>query len=365
MSDAPLDSSVVPTSRAQGLARGVFAAALIAIVAYALWGFLPALAWAGILAIASWPLYRRVSERCPEHVRHVWLPALFTLAVGLVFILPIVVFGVMVRHETVTAFAWIDEIRHNGAPVPQGLAQMPYIGGSIASWWHENLESPESAAAFMRGIDRHQLMAMSETFGAKAGHGLLIFIFTLLALFFLYRDGVGFSASLHSLATRVFGPRGEKLGRQIVESVHGTVDGLVLVGFGEGLVLAIGYYFTGVPQATLLGVATAIGAIIPFGAFIMFSIASGLLIYQGATFAAIFIFGLGLAVLFVADHIVRPIVIGNATRLPFVWVLLGILGGVETWGLLGLFLGPAMMSVLVDLWREVTNPSTTEPAAKA
>ncbi len=57
-------------------------------------------------------------------------------------------------------------------------------------------------------------------------------------------------------------------------------------------------------------------------------------------------------VTFVADHFVRPVLIGGTTRLPFLWVLLGILGGVETWGLLGLFLGPAIMAALMLLWRE-------------
>jgi predicted PurR-regulated permease PerM len=59
-----------------------------------------------------------------------------------------------------------------------------------------------------------------------------------------------------------------------------------------------------------------------------------------------------MAVIFVADHFVRPILIGNATRLPFLFVLLGIFGGLETFGLLGLFLGPAIMSVLFAVWKQ-------------
>jgi predicted PurR-regulated permease PerM len=62
---------------------------------------------------------------------------------------------------------------------------------------------------------------------------------------------------------------------------------------------------------------------------------------------------------FVADHFVRPVLIGGSTRLPFVWVLLGILGGVETFGLLGLLLGPALLAVLIALWRELAAPEIT------
>ncbi len=66
-----------------------------------------------------------------------------------------------------------------------------------------------------------------------------------------------------------------------------------------------------------------------------------------------------MAVTFSADHFVRPVLIGGATKLPFIWVLLGILGGVEVWGLIGLFVGPAIMAALIMLWREWTR----EPAA--
>ena len=64
------------------------------------------------------------------------------------------------------------------------------------------------------------------------------------------------------------------------------------------------------------------------------------------------VLAVGFAVTFAADHFVRPALIGGATKLPFLWVLLGILGGVETFGLIGLFLGPAAMAVLILLWRE-------------
>jgi predicted PurR-regulated permease PerM len=70
--------------------------------------------------------------------------------------------------------------------------------------------------------------------------------------------------------------------------------------------------------------------------------------------------------LFIADHFVRPVLIGGATRLPFLLVLFGILGGLETMGILGLFLGPAMMAAMVALWREWTDEAATiEPQPTA
>lgn len=355
---AAAEASAEPGAmRAQGIARAAFAVALFLLCVWLLWSSAPALAWAAIIAIATWPLFQSLKARCPANLRRVALPAAFTIAIGLVFVAPVALLGFLMSREVQSVYAWIDLVRRNGLVAPNWLSQLPLLGASIASWWHQNLERPEDAAALVKGLNHRDIVAFSESFGGHIGGILLTFTITLLTLFFLFRDGKSLSGSLEVLSERLFGPRGKLLGLQIVASIHATVDGLVFVGIGEGLVLTIAYFVAGVPQATLLGIATAIGAIIPFGAFFMFSMASLLLIYKGSTIAAAAIFVLGLAVLAVADHLIRPIVIGNATRLPFLLVLLGILGGVETCGLLGLFLGPAIMTVLVDLWREGTHVS--------
>jgi predicted PurR-regulated permease PerM len=76
------------------------------------------------------------------------------------------------------------------------------------------------------------------------------------------------------------------------------------------------------------------------------------LMISGKALAAAIIVVAGAFVAFIADHFVRPTLIGGATRLPFIWVLLGILGGITAWGLVGLFIGPAIMAALILLWRE-------------
>jgi predicted PurR-regulated permease PerM len=87
----------------------------------------------------------------------------------------------------------------------------------------------------------------------------------------------------------------------------------------------------------------------------VFCVAALYLIAQGNLVGAIVIVASGFVVVFIADHVVRPVLIGGHARLPFLWVLLGILGGVESLGFLGLFVGPAVMAALVALWREWTE----------
>jgi len=110
-------------------------------------------------------------------------------------------------------------------------------------------------------------------------------------------------------------------------------------------------------------IATCILATIPFGAPLMFCVAALLVMANGGALWAIGLIVFGFLVVFATDHVIRPMVIGGATRIPFLLVLLGILGGLSSLGLVGLFVGPALMAVIVAVWRDlsaVTNASESD-----
>jgi predicted PurR-regulated permease PerM len=269
--------------------------------------------------------------------------------------LPIVVTGLQAAREAGTVFAWIESARRDGIPVPDFVAHLPFFSAQAHNWWQDNLADPEAASDLLSRLRRPEYMVAGRQVGIAILHRLVIFGFCLLTLFFLFKDGDAFATQLRRAGARAFGPVGERIGQQTIASIHGTVNGLVLVGLAEGLLLYMIYLAVGVPRPTLLGMATAIGAMIPFGAPLIFGLAALLALTQGSMAGAIVIVVMGSVISFVADHFVRPILIGSATRLPFIWVLFSILGGVTTWGLLGLFVGPAIMSALILLWREWTE----------
>src|SRR4051812_39245591 len=159
------------TSRRQAAARYVFA---FAIVALALWTFakyLPALGWAGVIAIATWPLYLRWRERSRGALRAA-LPALFAIAIGLVFLAPVVGAGWFVGREARAAAHWLEEARKHGVAPPEGLEKLKFVGPSAVAWWRENLAEPESAEGLIKGFEKAPLIAMSEHLGAAAGRRL-------------------------------------------------------------------------------------------------------------------------------------------------------------------------------------------------
>lgn len=353
-----MDNASVDTPepvRAHRIAWVVLALVLIALGIWTLEEFTAALVWAAILAVAFWPSFQRVSRYWPPGRHNILLPLLFTLGIALVFVLPIVLAGMQVGREVRNVVAWIDSARHAGIPVPEFIGHLPIFAGRTRQWWQQNLSDPDAASDFLTHLWDPKYVLAGREVGIAILHRLVTFGFCLLTLFFLFRNGDDLAAQLRHASARAFGPVGERIGLQTVASIHATVNGLVLVGLAEGLVLYAVYLMTDVPRPALLGGLTAIGAIIPFGAPLFFGIAAVLALAQGSMTGAIVIVAAGATTTFVADHFVRPVVIGSATRLPFLWVLLGILGGVATWGLLGLFLGPAIMSALILLWREWTE----------
>src|SRR5580704_19242115 len=113
--------------RAQRIAWVVLALALTCLGLWTLKEFLGALAWAGVLAVAFWPSYQAIRKRWPFGQSHVLLPLLFTLGIGLVFVLPIVLAGMQAGREAHTLFAWIDSARRNGIPVPELIGHLPFF----------------------------------------------------------------------------------------------------------------------------------------------------------------------------------------------------------------------------------------------
>ena len=182
-----------------------------------------------------------------------------------------------------------------------------------------------------------------------------------MALFMLLRDGETIAARLLGLADRWLGAPGERLADRMVVAVRGVVNGTVVVAVGEGVIIGIGYLVAGVPHAVLFAILTAAFAMLPLGAWFAFTAAALVMLLEGGSgIAAALVFGWGALVMVIGDNFVQPGLIGGAARLPFLWALIGIVGGLETFGLVGLFLGPVIMAALLTIWREWVGASSPQ-----
>jgi len=347
MTEAAAD---VGMDRRQRWVSGVATAVLALAGLVVMREFLPALAWAVVIAIGIWPFYDRLARRWPKHQREL-LPAATILLILLVLVIPLMLVGLPVLKDSHEAAGWLQQAKTTGLAPPPFLANLPF-GARLTQLWHDNLGQPGALSVVAGRTMQGGVVKLGRHFGAEALHRLMLMGFMLLSLFFLLRDAEGVTEQLRVASRRAIGPAGERVGQQMFRQVQGTVNGLVLVGLAEGLILGVVYWIAGVPHAALFGLLTGLLAMVPFGATLALGVSALALLAAGKAVAALVVAGVGLVVTFLADHFVRPVLIGGATRLPFIWVLFGILGGVETFGLVGLFVGPTIFAALILLWRE-------------
>jgi len=350
-----------PASPGQKTARYILIGALVLLGGWMLRHFLGALCWAVVLAIATSPLYDRWLARFRGRWRHVWASLTFTVLLGIVLIVPIVYGGFVAVREGFSVVHSFAESVKNGAPtIPDWIQQLPWIG----QWLNEQLSvrlADSAAAAHTVSQARPTFVELTRVLGAQIFRRSVTLVFTLLTLYFVYLNRDALQAEVPRVGSRLFGPTVESLLLRAVDAIRATVDGIILVAVAEGAVMCAVYAFAGAPHPILSGVVTGIFAMIPFAAPVAFGSIALLMLTQGAVGAGVGIAIAGCIVLFIADHFVRPAIIGGGARLPFLWVLLGILGGIESFGLVGIFLGPALMAALVSLWRSWVAVSAAEP----
>jgi predicted PurR-regulated permease PerM len=350
--EARRDDGVAPLPLHPGARSAARTALAVALVGAALWtasDFLSALIWAAVLAIALWPLYVKATGRFaggPSGAS----AFLFTLAVAIAVILPVALVTWQIAEQSDMLGKWIAHSRAEGVPVPDWIARLPIVAGALEQWWRDNLIKPESAAAWLQNIHAETVV---KTFGGQLLHRVFMLFVSLIALFVILRSGDHVAGQLLATADRILGEPGEGLVEKTIDAIRGTVNGTVVVAVAEGLLIGAGYLLAGVPDAALFTVMTIAFAMVPFGAWATFAIAALALVAGGGSgMAAAAVLAWGAVVMVSGDQFVLPLLLGSATRLPFLFAFVGLFGGLASFGLIGLFLGPVIMAAVLTIWRE-------------
>lgn len=319
---------------------------------YIIHHFIPSLAWAAIIVVATYPLYRRWKRLFGAKKD---LAALcFTAVLALILIIPLSwLIGVLVS-ELQLLINYLQIVNRDGGPPPLFLERVPVIGHEMSTYWDANIGKPGIIKYYLSNL--HLTLTPTSYYikqiGSNLAHRGFQLGFTVLCLFFFYRDGDQLLRQINKIGELCLGDRWFRYANGLPAALRGTVNGTVVVGLGVGILMGICYASVGFPGPTLLGFLTALAAMIPFVAPVVFGVVALILFCAGSVVPAIIVAAWGTIVLFIADHFIKPALIGGAIQLPFLAVLFGILGGVETMGLLGLFVGPVVMVLFITLWQE-------------
>lgn len=332
------------------IALGLFLVGLLVLSYQVLQLFLIPVAWAAILVYVTWPIYRRLRDLLGRRANLSAL--LMTLFLTLTFALPLLWMVNVLRTEVPTAYTRSVEILLSGPDsVPPSIAQIPWLGEEIQRVLALSADDPAAL--------RNQVVQWVKPWVDQSlkilgdiGFNAFKFTFALLTAFFLYRDGESLLDQIRRLLYGLIGPRSGAYLYAIGATIRAVLYGLVLTALAQGALAGVGYWAAGVSAPVLLGVLTTVLALIPFGTVLVWGTVSGWLIFNGDTWAGIGLALWGGLVVSQIDNLLRPIVISSATRIPYLFVLFAVLGGIGAYGLLGLFLGPVIIAVLLAVWRE-------------
>ena len=339
-------------TRAVWLRRLVVASLLVGLfvlVVQVLQPFVVPLLWSAILAYATWPAFTWLRTRFGGRAGSAAL--LMTLLISAAIILPIVWLISLLQSEAVHAYDGLTALLANGVKVPPPLLALPVVGD-----WLREMSARIAADRGMLGSELRQLFDRS--FGEIAmliggvGRNIVKLLIAIFSLFFMYRDGESLYRQIANVLEQFLGTRVHHYLASIGLTVKAVVYGLVLAALAQGLLAGIGYAVAGLDAPVFLGALTTLCALIPFVVPLIWGSASLWLLLSGKTVAAIGLFLWGALAVSWIDNVVRPLVISGATRIPFLLVLFGVLGGLAAFGLVGLFIGPVILAVAIAIWRE-------------
>ena len=335
-------------------------------LALALWtahDFLLPLAFGVILAVALWPLNRRWGGAGETWRARLLAPLAITLATALAVVLPLTVLLIEGAFQAQAVLDWLAKAQTAGVAAPDWLGGLPVIGRRALAWWNTHLLQPGTLDNGITGSTLGTAAGWALATGSQVASRSLLLLVGLMALFFLLRDGELLGARTAQLAEHQLGRFGRRFLDQLVFAVRATVVGTVAVAIGEGLVIGVGYAVAGVPHPVLFALLTMTFAMLPFGAWIVFTAASAILLVNGEPIPAALLFGYGAAVMVIGDNLVTPYIVGARVRLPFLLAFIGAFGGLAAFGLVGIFVGPVVMAGLMIVIRELLPPEP-EPAGE-
>lgn len=331
----------------------------------------PAL-WAGLMAHWSFPLHLRLSRAFGGNDT---LSALMlTVGTLVIVVVPLGVMGaLMVREAGAVEQAIRGWIGSGGLErLPDQLAAIPLVG----SWLRavligtdlQRLSMEESVVAAARGVSRFLVGQMGDLL--KNAFVLVTdFFIMLLVLFFLFKEGRQWLAALYELIPMDQSHK-QKIAIRLDQTIRAVVKGMLVTAIVQGVLAGLAYLVLGIPFPMVLTALTIVLAPIPFGGTaLVWGPVVVYLLWVGSMGKAVAMLAWGIGVVSMVDHILRPWLIGQEVEIPVLLLALSVLGGLGLYGLLGLFVGPILVSLLmtaVQIYREeyhtVEMTTPTSPA---
>jgi predicted PurR-regulated permease PerM len=324
---------------------------MFGLTAAALWivsPFIPAIVWATMIVVALWPVMLKFQA---------WLggrrwAAVTVMTIGLLLLL-VIPFSLAVTaivEHTDDMGTWVQSLRELRLPqAPEWVEQVPMAGARVSAKWNElAVAAPDELVKrlepYIRAFAAWLILKMG-------GVGMLIvqFLLTVLVSAVLFARGEVAVAGLLGFFRRLAGVHGENVVILAGSAIRSVALGVVLTAFVQSALGGIGFAIAGVPFASLL---TAVMFVLSVAQIGPGPVLIGAVVWMYWTSDSAWVpSALLIWCLFVGalDNVLRPILIQRSGHLPLLIVFAGVVGGLLSFGLIGIFIGPVVLAVVYTL----------------
>ena len=321
--------------------------------------FLAPIAWAIILRFAFQPAHQLLRQRLRNRPNLVAL--LSTVVVMLAVAIPVAVISSILTHEAAGAMEQVTRFLQTGglerwAEQLRELAWIP-LWRWLSPWL-------DTTAIDLRGIILRavntgaNILVEQMTVGAANLFVIALkFILMLLTLFFVFRDGEAF---YHWVRTTLpFAPaQQERIFTRLGQTVNAVTYGISITAAVQGVLAGLLYWILGVPFPAFWGLLTAIVAPIPLGGTgLVWAPAGVYLILAESLVRGVILLACGALVVSTIDNVLKTYLISGRTQLPPLILFFALLGGLRAYGVLGVFVGPLLLALVIDgvaLYRDIS-----------
>jgi predicted PurR-regulated permease PerM len=330
-----------------------------------LWTLLPfvgALVWATTIVVATWPLMLSVQRLAGG--RRKAAAALIAVLMLVIFTVPFALAISVLLDAAQEGIALVRDITTRGLPPPPAwLDDVPWAGPRLAARWQEWVAAgPEGITEALRPYARSTAgWALSVTGGF--GGVVIHFLLTVIIAVILYTTGEVAARGVLMFARRIGGERGEQSIRLAGQAVRGVALGVIVTALVQSVIAGIGLWLAGVPRTGLLIAVVFVLCVAQLGPLpvlipvIIWLFWSGSPVWGAVLIAAA-------VIVMIVDNVMKPLLIKRGVDLPLLLIISGVIGGLISFGVVGLFIGPVVLAVtytLLQSWVKEGLAGTPQP----
>lgn len=328
------------------LIERVFLLLLVGALAYAclqiVSPFIPPFIWATILALSTWPYYLRLTGWLGG--RHKLAAILLTLIQLLVFVVPaILALEALTEHLPNLEGLIESSVRWLRGDPPEWLVRVPLIGENLEADWRagklSSLLDPEKIRPLLASLGKWLLQG-----GAGVALNAMNIFLAVVMAGLLYNYGEAAAGVAERMARRVGGEQALVATHIAANTVRGVSLGVIGTALIQAILSGIGFAIAGVPAAAILGLLCFLAAVMQIGTSLVWIPAAAWLTHIDQNGWAVFTVVWGVAIN-IMDNFIKPYFIGLSSPLPFLLIMVGVVGGLLAWGFVGIFLGTTLLAV--------------------